>query len=186
MSYCIYTVENSINGKRYFGQTKNPKTRWGSHVKLAGRGKGWVLHAAIRKHGVSSFMFRLIEEGLTREQASQREMFWIEHWETFGPFGYNLTAGGESGGHRKNWNPSAETRRRMSESHKGKKLPEEQKRKIGEAGKGRVCSDEARRRISAANLGMKRTPEQKQRILEGRRKHCLNREGGVETWLLMD
>ena len=57
---------------------------------------------------------------------------------------------------------SEEARRKMSESAKGKVLSEETKRKISEAGKGRVFSDEARRKISEAA---------KQR--EKRKKDCI-------------
>ena len=43
-----------------------------------------------------------------------------------------------------------ETKKRMSESQKGKKLTEETKRKISESGKGRKVNDESRKRYSEA------------------------------------
>lgn len=50
-------------------------------------------------------------------------------------------------------NPSEEIRKKYSESHKGKKLPEEQKRKIGEANKGKKVSEETRKKISESKTG---------------------------------
>ena len=61
--------------------------------------------------------------------------------------------------HMKGKTHSAETRRKISDSHKGKILSEETKRKLSEANKGNTyhkgkkVSEETRRKISEANKG---------------------------------
>lgn len=69
---------------------------------------------------------------------------------------------------------SEESKRKMSESHKGKKLSEVTRKKISESGKGRVLGDlskqklrDARAKQSPPTLGQKRTPEQRERMRQG-------------------
>ena len=68
------------------------------------------------------------------------------------------------------WSPSEKTRRKISETLKGKPLSEEHKRKISEANKGRTCSEEHKRKVGAANaialLGNVVSEETKQKIRE--------------------
>ena len=81
-------------------------------------------------------------------------------------------------------NPSAETRRKMSESRKGMKHTEETRRKmsevhknpseeirrkISEAGRGRPCSEETRRKMSEAKKGKKKSEETRRKISEAKR-----------------
>jgi predicted GIY-YIG superfamily endonuclease len=51
MTHSIYCIVNLVNGKRYVGQTINPRKRWREHVNAARKGRGQLLGAAIRKHG---------------------------------------------------------------------------------------------------------------------------------------
>ena len=61
--------------------------------------------------------------------------------------------------HNKGKKHSAETRRKISESHKGKILSEETKRKLSEANKGntyhkgKILSEETKRKLSEAHKG---------------------------------
>ena len=64
---------------------------------------------------------------------------------------------------------SEEHRQNVSDAHKGKKFTEEHKRKIGEAGKGRKHSKETRRKISKSHIGIKPTEETKQKLREARK-----------------
>ena len=59
---------------------------------------------------------------------------------------------------------SEETRRKMSESHRGKKLTEEHKKKIGITSKGRILPESARQKIREANLGKIMSAEVKEKI----------------------
>ena len=65
--------------------------------------------------------------------------------------------------------PSKETRKKMSEAHKGKKLPpfsEEHKRKISEALKGKKVSKETKEKMSEARKGKKLSEEHRKKISE--------------------
>ena len=64
--------------------------------------------------------------------------------------GFNLTKGGNGAWGSKNLE---ETKRKMSEAHKGKPRSEETKRKIGKAHKGKITSEETKRKMSEAMKG---------------------------------
>ena len=142
MSYgYIYTIENDVNGKLYVGQTVDPSTRWKAH-------RHKVLHTsainkALKKYGVDSFDFVLLEACDSQYHLNEREVYWIETLSTISPHGYNLTGGGHSDV------PGEETRRKMSAWQKGKKkLSEEQKKQISKFHQGKNVSKKTRTKIS--------------------------------------
>ena len=110
----IYKVTNMVNGKVYIGQTKQGVgKRWSQHCCAKGCPK---LSRAIQKHGKKSFTVVRIDTAQSKEEANQKEMLWIERYNsTNSEYGYNLSIGGSFG------NFNEETRKRMSESHKGEK-----------------------------------------------------------------
>ena len=61
---------------------------------------------------------------------------------------------------------SEETKRKMSESLKGRKFTESHKRKMSESLKGRKLAESHKRKISEAALGRKHTEETKRKISE--------------------
>ena len=94
----IYKHTNKINGKCYIGQTcrKNPNERWNN-----GKGyNGTIFAKAIEKYGWDNFEHEIIEDGiLSEEEANEREMYWIEYYNSYagvsGGNGYNMTRGGD-------------------------------------------------------------------------------------------
>lgn len=105
--YIIYKHENLINHKIYIGQTcQKPERRW----RTDGHGYGKtqeVFYNAIQKYGWDNFSHEIIEEGLTAEQANEREQYWIKYYDCCildGPDkGYNMTRGGQSLFSRERW-----------------------------------------------------------------------------------
>lgn len=75
--------------------------------------------------------------------------------------------------------PSEETKRKISESHKGKKRPpvtEETRKKLRESHIGEIHSDERRKKMSeAAKKRPPRTKEHQEKINEALRKHFKNK-----------
>lgn len=167
----IYKITNIVNGKVYVGQTSNMRKRATKHF---GGETGPYLAAAINKHGRTSFIIETIEDGLTKEQANEREIFWIAEFKSADrKYGYNLNHGGA--GQRAN----RETREKLSaslkgrkptmlgkhhsditkaiisEAARGRKQSEESKILKSEKLKGRVFSDEHKAKISAAKSGWK-------------------------------
>ena len=183
-SYCVY-VHTSPSGKMYVGQTGvKPEKRWGKNGirYLSKRQNGAYTHPAfanaILKYGWDNFDHEIIASHLTKEEADNFEKLLIEKLNTMNPeYGYNCTSGGTNG------LPSEETRRRLSESHKGEKhhmygkhCSEETKRKLSEAHKGRVVSEETKRKISEANMGRTHSEETLKKMSESQKGKVLSEE----------
>lgn len=64
----------------------------------------------------------------------------------------------------------------LSETHRGKKMPEWNKRKLIEANTNRPCSEETRRKISEAQVGKALTDEHKRKLSESHRGKKLSDE----------
>lgn len=93
----IYKIVNNLNGKVYIGKTDSCRTiedRFNAHIRESKRKhcEKRPLYSAMRKYGIENFSCHLIEE--TNDTAS-REMFWIEHYCSYGCSGYNATKGGD-------------------------------------------------------------------------------------------
>lgn len=103
----IYKITNMVNGKVYIGQSIDIKRRWTQHKKIGHnlsehkyeRDYDKVLYRAMRKYGVDSFEFSIIEE-CSEDELYQREQYWIEKYQSLSIYGkgYNLTDGGAGGG----------------------------------------------------------------------------------------
>lgn len=111
-NYCVYK-HTTPSGKVYIGITsKDVKKRW-----LNGRGYWRNEHFwnAIKKYGWDNIAHEVIASGLTKEEATEAEKFYIALYRSHEPkHGYNLTMGGETGVVF-----TYESRRKLSESKKG-------------------------------------------------------------------
>lgn len=77
------------------GQTiKTIAERWRQHLQDARQFDHRPLYRAINKYGANMFTIRPIEEDIPYNQLSEREVHWIEQFDTYNS-GYNLTTGGE-------------------------------------------------------------------------------------------
>lgn len=93
MAY-IYQITNDINGKIYIGKTEESiEKRWREHCKdyKKERCKNRPLYRAMNKYGIEHFHIEQIEE---TDNASEREIYWIEQKQSFKK-GYNATKGGD-------------------------------------------------------------------------------------------
>ncbi len=88
----IYSIE--INDKLYIGQTKNTRKRFAAH---ADKNSGCsYLRNALKLYGIENAIIRVLETGLSFDDANMMEAFYIELFETLSPNGYNLTMGGDA------------------------------------------------------------------------------------------
>ena len=96
--YSIYCIENTVNHKKYVGQTSvGVRARWTRHRIEARNGSMFHLHAAIRKYGPELFSITLLETVASRESANSAEMRYIHLLDTYGTAtGYNETRGGDT------------------------------------------------------------------------------------------
>jgi len=125
MNGIIYSATNRKNGKIYIGQTiRSLEERKKSHKRTVKAGKNFYFYGAIRKYGFDAFKWDTIynieapTDTLLIEHLNIAEQMWIAKLNTLTPNGYNLTTGGNNG------KPSEETKRKMSESKRGKKRPD--------------------------------------------------------------
>lgn len=168
--YYIYLIVNAVNGKTYVGQRKSSKE---CHLDSY-MGSGKLLKKAKQKYGIENFEKFLIQYCYSKEETDKAERFWIAEYRCRGKAEYNIANGGEgaSGVHH-----SEETRRKISEVHKGKKVSEETRRKMSEAAKGRVFSEETKRKLSEAQKGRTGFWQGKHPSEETRRKLSEARRG---------
>ena len=118
-TYSVYMHTNKVNGKKYIGITsQKPYKRWrGGHGYCGCR----HFYNAIQKYGWENFSHDILETGLSKEDAEQREKDLIQFYDTTNyERGYNISIGGEGVNilqHTDEWN------RKISESHMGEKNP---------------------------------------------------------------
>lgn len=148
------------NGKVYVGQTTMElRRRISQHC---GKSNCTKLKNAIQKY--KEFKVSVLSSNLTLEQMNVFEQLFIKGYNSNGKDGYNLESGGlnkkvseetkkKMSESQKGRHHSEETRKKISQTHKGLKASEESKKKMSESRKGGIISDEQRRKISEANKG---------------------------------
>lgn len=177
----IYIIENTVNGRRYVGSACAIKSRWKQHKRQLSENRhhSRFLQHAWNKYGAECFVFKV---AIYCDKASL--IFYEQTLIDFYRPDYNSApkAGSQLGyrhtddarkkmsqSRQKDFSPmtgkrhSAGTKRRISESRKGKgggPMSEETRAKISAAHKGRSCPVERRRRISEKLTGHKQSPEQ--------------------------
>lgn len=113
--YCVY-VHTFPNGRRYVGITsQTPEKRWKNGYGYQNQP---YVYNAINKYHWHNIKHEVLYTDLTQFEACAIEQKLIADWRTTErEYGYNIGIGGQSG-----WagrTHSEETKRKMSESHKG-------------------------------------------------------------------
>ena len=85
----IYKITRKENGKSYIGQSNDIERRFSEHKSK----KDIPIEIAIQKYGVDAFTFEIIEE-CPLEKLDEREIYWINYYNTYKGFGYNCSSGG--------------------------------------------------------------------------------------------
>ena len=116
--YTVYKHTNKVNGKSYIGQTKHEDLtrRW-----TGGNGykKSPHFYRAIKKYGWNGFTHEILETGLTKEEADEKEIYYIKHFRTTEKdHGYNMKHGGHHDG-----TLTEETRQRFKVIYAGANSP---------------------------------------------------------------
>ena len=142
--YTVY-MHKCPNGKVYIGITsRRPKARW-----VCGNGyiKNEHFYRAIQKYGWENIEHIIVEQNLSKKDAAELEIKLIKEYKSNDyKFGYNMSSGGEFGG--SGVIVSQETRAKLSQKRKGRKMPEYVKNKISESLKGHYISEETKKKIS--------------------------------------
>jgi group I intron endonuclease len=160
----IYKSTNKITKKVYIGQTKHTlDIRIKSHIKESKIKSNRPFMLSINEYGIDNFTFELIDSANNLDELNDKEIYWINFYNSVFPNGYNITGGGQG----KKIKVTKELSRIISEGLKNSKKWQEtknseeyiQKRKeyfIGWA-KGKKFSQEHKEKIWKKN---------KERILE--------------------
>jgi NUMOD3 motif-containing protein len=183
----IYALVDPRNDQvRYVGKANDPHRRYIGHLyeqRMHYRAKNpykrrWL--DQLTKMGLKP-QLRVLER-VSLQEWPTREVFWIAHYRNFGARLTNLHEGGQGGG-VPGRRCSEETKRKMSEALRGRKLSSEQVEFLRKINTGRIKSDEERRKLSEALKGKthrdRRPPvppvspeERKQRATEARQKRA--------------
>jgi len=198
---CIYLITNSINGKRYIGQSKyvDPQIRWKAHVKSAKSTSPYALHSAIRKYGVDNFKIETV--GVFKHAIlGEMEAYYAEQYGcyTWDPIpGYNMVWCGKN--FRLGITHTEESREKLRQAHTGRKQSAETiaLRSAALTGKKRsqeVCdsisatkrangiSEEARQKLIECKTGKKMSLEARENMRKG---HAARKENlGLESQII--
>lgn len=175
-------MHTSPNGKVYIGITSQKlNRRWRD-------GKGYNNHVyfgrAIKKYGWENFKHEVLFEGLSKEEAAQKEIELIKSYKSNNEnYGYNLSSGGESGS--KGYKYTKEQREHLSELRKGennymygKHHTKETIEKIRISKRKENLSEETLHKMSVAKLGKKRSKSsiEKQKKTIGKKVICIENQ----------
>jgi len=94
----IYKVTNTVNNKCYIGlTTRSFETRIKEHFYRAeneNNNKNSLLLKAISKYGKDVFEYEIIEENISDKKLDEKEIYYIDKYNTLAPHGYNTLEGG--------------------------------------------------------------------------------------------
>jgi group I intron endonuclease len=187
MNHYVYITTNVLNDKSYVGMRSTTLDIDNDDYL----GSGIVLKKAIEKHGKESFYKKILYVGQSRKDISNKEIDYIQIFNTLTPNGYNISTGGEGGNLGDEVNKrisiagknrakrgnyfSKEARQKISEKLYGRKITWNDK--ISESMKGFKMSDETKEKISKSTSGNKNGMFGKTHSAEARKKISESRKG---------
>ena len=151
----------SPSGEKYYGQTtKNLQKRIRGHCGQRSLNDNTIFHNSLKKYGSDSFSWNIIEiiseedENILKNKLNEREKYWIERDKTYiykygKEFGYNMSLGGEGRDYNSGRKWSDETKKKMSNSRRGKKFTEEHRLNLSlsiKSAKDNASEDEKKKR----------------------------------------
>jgi len=172
----VYCILNIMNGNCYIGSSIDLKNRCKQHFFNLRKGHHDNKHLqnAWNKYGESSFLVEiLVRCEISNLLLKEQEYIDAHDWKTL----YNIAP---IAGNNLGCLASDETKRKLSESHKGYVTPESQKRKQSESMKlyfedhdhwniGYNHSDETKRKIADFQKGQVRSEETRRRMTEAKK-----------------
>lgn len=151
----IYCIENTVNHKRYIGQSVDIYRRWQTHRYLLNENKhdNDYLQKAWNKYGEGNFVFSVLEQ-CDKDELNPIETKYIATYQTLNEdYGYNLQSGGDS-----QYYLSDTTKQKISQALIGKMAGENNPRY------GQPVSDETREKIRQANINPSEETREKMRM----------------------
>lgn len=166
----IYLITSPC-GKQYIGQTKclakrkdkfikwGTFKRWKAHINESSNKKeGCIkLNNCINKYKSENFIVEILLV-CDIKYLDYYESYMIKEYNTLSPNGLNLKTGGKVSLF------SEESKKKMSESAKGRTFSEETIEKIRLGNLGKIVAEETKEKLKIANSGKKLTEQHKQKI----------------------
>lgn len=194
MNYYIYEITNNINGKKYIGKRVTKK----DINKDDYMGSGLLLEKAKFKYGIENFSKQILEICNSKEQLSEREIYYISLVDaTKNPMYYNVASGGEGGNTYagKTIDELEEIKRKIQKNRKFNGHTEETKAKISEKKIKNYCkekhplygkhhSEETKRKLSKKNKGQVFSEERNKKVSAstfGGKNHRARKVKCIET-----
>jgi len=142
----IYVIQNNINGKCYIGSAKDIKDRWRIHLNLLRRNEhhSILLQRSFNKYGEKAFNFEIISFINDLSKLIETEQIWLNFFKPE----LNIA---KIAGSRLGLKATDETRKKMSESHKG----------LNSWNKGLKASNETKLKMSENKKGNKNSNAKK-------------------------
>ena len=160
----IYLITNTLNGKIYVGKHSTDNLNDGY------MGSGKLIKLAYNKYGIENFTKKILHFAETEEELNDLEIFYIKDLDAKNN-GYNLTDGGDG---TIGYKMSNESKQKIRESLKGKPshkkgkkcgpMSEETKKKMSESHRGKQMSEEHKQKIRESLTGKKYTKRKKEAI----------------------
>jgi group I intron endonuclease len=143
----VYLIENSLNGHKYVGSSRDLNHRRMAHLYhlRAGKHQSSHMQRAFDKYGEAAFVFRVLVVCETSELLRYEQHF----LDSFHPEYNNATVAANRAG----WKHTEEWRANKSASQTGSTHTEAARVKISLAQKGKPETEEARRKNSECHLG---------------------------------
>jgi group I intron endonuclease len=161
--------KHTLNGKIYIGQT------WRSMEERVKNGYGYEgcthFYRAIEKYSWQNVETEILALCAEQKEADFLEQFYISEYKSWNrDFGYNLKLGGSHGRH------SVESKKKMSNSHKGKVISEETKKNMSNGQKGRVFSEEHKVKMSNSHKGKVISEETRKKLSNSKKGRVFSEE----------
>jgi len=175
-----YIITNLNNYKRYIG-VRSCNCWPTEDNKYTGSCK--TLKKIMVKEGKEWFKKEIIALWDIRELAVEHEIRLHNYFEVgMNPMFYNQSKQTSTRWDTTGVKLSGETRKKLSEIHKGKKISEETKRKISKSEKGKKTSEETKRKMSKSASGKNNPMYGKKHTEKTKNKMSLSRQGKNAPW----
>lgn len=169
----IYRILCTVNNKSYIGSAYDLYRRWNNHRSTLRKGTHCNRHLqnAWNKYGVDTFAFEILEL-CDVDVLLEREQHYIDTWQPFGAYGFNIVVDAKRPMEGRKHSDEARIRMSIAQKGIGKGIPlsDETKRKLSIANTGRVFSPEHRAKMSIANTGRYYSLETRAKIAIGASK----------------
>lgn len=171
----IYVILHKKSGKIYLGQAQNIRKRWNEHKRdlIKGDHHNIYLQRSWNKYGAKAFQFKILERCAVN-QLDEREQHYLDVYIPKG-FCYNISS---NAGNTRGVHPSAETKRKISES--SKLIPPESRKRMVET-RLKNLTAETRYAYGSSSRGKPKSADHREKIGSPQRKsYIVTDPNGIE------